>query len=348
MDPPFNSTNPPAHTIPNPKTAAVTIPPSPALKKLGWGTGVSVYCFPRSKEKSCPISTPKTPSNRLAVLKGGNVGSSPWAVKKVNRAAPEIVVERLREEAQVLRTLNHPNIVGFRQVTTSCDGRIEMAMEFGGEGSLYDKIEARLEASDMRPFDSIEVYRVGQGVSHALAYLHHEMRILHGDVKSANVLVFGKDFSSVKLCDFGVCQRLDENLEMTDEDAEYVGTELWFAKEVLDGGVVSNKTDIFAFGLTLWEMWTLKAPHLDDVNEEDESVICLIDSTTDSESSFSLPSVNKRAPGVGTRPPVPEWLAKDVTTASLLHVFLQCTEEDAPNRPSAEQLVKVFGCMNLN
>ena len=125
-------------------TTSVVIPASPLMKKLGWGTGVSVYCFSRTKKDSVVNSTgsmdgrtscesPKTPSMKRfkqqrfdALLRSpastgrfaGNASfsNSPWAIKKVNKKAPPIVVERLKEEAQLLRTLQHPNIVGFRQV----------------------------------------------------------------------------------------------------------------------------------------------------------------------------------------------------------------------------------------
>jgi len=52
-------------------------------------------------------------------------------------------------------------------------------------------------------------------------------------------LVFQGNFDSVKLCDFGVALRLDENLIVCGEDESYVGTEPWSAKEVLQGGVDS-------------------------------------------------------------------------------------------------------------
>lgn len=50
---------------------------------------------------------------------------------------------------------------------------------------------------------------------------------------------------------------------MSDPQGSYVGTEPWKPKEALqDEGVITDKADIFAFGLTLWEMMTLAVPHL--------------------------------------------------------------------------------------
>ena len=50
----------------------------------------------------------------------------------------------------------------------------------------------------------------------------------------------------------------------------YIGTEPWKPKEALqDDGVITDKADIFAFGLTLWEMMTLSVPHLSDVFDDE-------------------------------------------------------------------------------
>ena len=56
-----------------------------------------------------------------------------------------------------------------------------------------------------------------RSVASALDYLHREKRILHGDMKSGNVLVIG-DFKIVKICDFGVALRLDENLVVAEDE----------------------------------------------------------------------------------------------------------------------------------
>jgi PDZ-binding kinase len=60
-------------------------------------------------------------------------------------------------------------------------------------------------------------------------------------------------------------------LSVSNPKAEYVGTEPWKPKEALEeGGVITDKADIFAYGLTLWEMMTLAMPHLEIENSEEE------------------------------------------------------------------------------
>lgn len=60
---------------------------------------------------------------------------------------------------------------------------------------------------------------------------------------------------------------------VSDPKADYIGTEPWKPKEALEeGGQITDKADIFAFGLTLWEMMTLAMPHLEmiDFSQDEE------------------------------------------------------------------------------
>ncbi|NWR05001.1 TOPK kinase, partial [Paradoxornis webbianus] len=223
---------------------SVTIPASPFMQKLGFGTGVSVYLMKRSPR---------------------GLSRSPWAVKKINSGCSQsqrsLYQQRLREEAKTLRNLRHPNIVGYRALTKAPDGSLCLAMEFGGEKSLNDLIEERREQG-LGMFPAATILNVALSMARGLQYLHTEQRLLHGDIKSPNVVVRGA-FESVKICDVGVSLPLDENLTVSDPELSYVGTEPWKPPEALEqGGIISDRSDIFPFGLTLWEMLTLSIPHL--------------------------------------------------------------------------------------
>ena len=123
-----------------------------------------------------------------------------------------------------------------------------------------DLIEERLE-EDSGPFPAHQVVRVASDVAKALAYLHGEKLLMHGDMKSGNVLVFGEDFRLVKLCDFGVALPLTKANGPIKAGHYYVGTEAWSAPEVMDqdegmpgdpAPVITCKADIFSYGLTIW------------------------------------------------------------------------------------------------
>ncbi|NXX97068.1 TOPK kinase, partial [Centropus bengalensis] len=235
---------------------SLTIPASPFMQKLGCGTGVNVYLMKRSPR---------------------GLSRSPWAVKivnsKCNKRQQKIYQERLNDEAKILKDLQHPNIVGYRAFTEASDGRMCLAMEYGGEKSLDCLIEER-RAEQLGPFPAATIFKVALSMARGLKYLHNDKKLLHGDIKSSNVVIKG-DFEAIKICDVGVSIPLDENMTVSDPELCYIGTEPWKPKEALQhDGVITDKADIFPFGLTLWEMMTLSVPHLnlgDDSEDQDES-----------------------------------------------------------------------------
>ncbi|KAJ8396190.1 hypothetical protein AAFF_G00020570 [Aldrovandia affinis] len=290
----------------------ITIPASPFMQKLGCGTGVNVYLM-----------------NRV-----GKQTHSPWAIKKINskcvKTSLHIYQKRLSEEAQVLKGLHHPNIVGFRAFTTAKDGSKCLAMEYGGEKSLNDLIEKRRE-EEGGAFPAKTIELVALHVARGLQYLHNEKKLLHGDMKSCNVVIKG-DFEAIKICDVGVSLHLDENMKVSDPQATYIGTEPWKPKEALEDGVITDKADIFAYGLTLWEMMTLSVPHLE-----------LLDSEDDEDDSFDEADFDEDAyyESLGTRPPL-ETESLGGSYQRMVELFYLCTNEDPLKRPSAAQIIQVL------
>ncbi|KAE8605681.1 hypothetical protein XENTR_v10015284 [Xenopus tropicalis] len=289
------------------------IPASPFMQKFGYGTGVSVYLMKRSPR---------------------GASRSPWAIKKISKqcdaSSRNLYEQRLNEEAKVLRNLQHPNIVGYRAFTKSKDGSLCLAMEYGGEKSLNDLIEERND-NELGPFPATDILKVAENMARGLKYLHNEKRILHGDIKSSNVVVKG-DFESVKICDVGVSLPLDENMIVSDPKAYYIGTESWKPKEALDeGGVITDKSDIYAFGLTLWEMMSLSIPHLNLPPEDDEE-------DTFDEDDFDEDAYYE---ALGTRPPL-NMEELDDSYQKVIELFYMCAHEDPKLRPSAAKIIEVL------
>ncbi|GLD49747.1 lymphokine-activated killer T-cell-originated protein kinase [Lates japonicus] len=294
----------------------ITIPASPFMKKLGCGTGVNVYLMNRVEK----------------------MNASPWAVKKINSkcASRQVAVyqKRLNKEAKVLKGINHPNIVGFRAFATAKDGSKCLAMEYGGEQSLNDLIEKRRE-DGLKAFPAANIEKVALHVARGLQYLHNEKKLLHGDMKSCNVVIKG-DFETVKICDVGVSLKLDENMRVSDPKAEYIGTEPWKPKEALqEGGEITDKADIFAYGLTLWEMMTLAMPHLEMLEDDDDEEG---DEDDSMEVSFDEDAYYER---LGTRPLL-DAEALGSSYQRIVELFCLCTEEDPKKRPSAAQIVQAL------
>ncbi|XP_069744381.1 lymphokine-activated killer T-cell-originated protein kinase homolog isoform X2 [Narcine bancroftii] len=285
---------------------SLVIPASPFMKKLGYGTGVNVYLMKRS---------PTGKSN------------SPWAVKKLNTKCnvkqKSVYQERLQQEAKRLKDLEHPNIVGYRAFTKANDGTLCLAMEFGGEKSLNDLIEERNE-NGKAPFPASTILKVALHVAYGLKYLHNEKRLLHGDIKSCNIVI-KEDFETIKICDVGVSLELDEHMQVSDPTVTYIGTEPWKPREALEeNGLITDKSDIFAYGLTLWEMMTLSMPHINI-----------------SEDSYEEESFDEDAyyEALGTRPALNKEELDD-SYKEVIELFLVCTNEDPKKRPSAAQIVE--------
>ncbi|XP_055970011.1 lymphokine-activated killer T-cell-originated protein kinase [Sorex fumeus] len=294
----------------------VDIPASPFMQKLGFGTGVSVYLMKRSPR---------------------GLSHSPWAVKKIKPQCDcdghyeNVYQKRLIDEAKILKDLHHPNIVGYRAFTKASDGSLCLAMEFGGEKSLHDLIEERYGDS-RAPFPAAVILKVAVNMARGLKYLHQEKKLLHGDIKSSNVVIKG-DFETVKICDVGVSLPLDENMTVTDPNACYIGTEPWKPKEALEeDGVITDKADIFAFGLTLWEMMTLSIPHVNLPGDDDDEDATFNESDFDDEAYYAA---------LGTRPPV-NMDELDGSYQKVIELFSVCTNEEPRDRPSAAQIVDVL------
>ncbi|XP_074942564.1 lymphokine-activated killer T-cell-originated protein kinase isoform X2 [Phalacrocorax aristotelis] len=312
----FKSQNNLAHEEkPDRGPVSVTIPASPFMQKLGYGTGVSVYLMKRSPR---------------------GLSRSPWAVKKINskcnRSQQSIYQQRLNEEAKILKNLQHPNIVGYRAFTEANDGSMCLAMEYGGEKSLNDLIDER-SAKGLGAFPAATIFKVALSMARGLKYLHNDKKLLHGDIKSSNVVIKG-DFEAVKICDVGVSLPLDENMTVSDPEMYYIGTEPWKPKEALeDDGVITDKADIFAFGLTLWEMMTLSVPHVNLGDDSDDE-----DGCSDEEDSFDEEAYYA---ALGTRPAL-NMEELDASYQCMIDLFSVCTSEEPKKRPSAACIVEAL------
>ncbi|OXB78567.1 UNVERIFIED_CONTAM: hypothetical protein H355_010047, partial [Colinus virginianus] len=140
------------------------------------------------------------------------------------------------------------------------------------------------------------------------------------------------DFEAIKICDVGVSLPLDENMTVSDPTVHYIGTEPWKPKEALsDDGVITDKADIFSFGLTLWEMMTLSVPHLN------------LDSNADEDTSFDEDDFDEEAyyAALGTRPAL-NMDELDSSYQQVIELFSICTSEDPKKRPSAAHVVAVL------
>ena len=163
--------------------------------------------------------------------------------------------QRFNQEAEMVATLRHPNIVTIYD-RGACDGQLWIAMEFvdGTDASrlLTDKFPKGIPAA--------EVVRIVTPVADALDYAHSR-GLLHRDIKPANILLSAPDSGDprVMLVDFGVARWIGQSSDLTGAEMT-VGTVNYAAPEQLTGEKIDGNADQYALAATAYHMLTGTAP----------------------------------------------------------------------------------------
>lgn len=160
---------------------------------------------------------------------------------------------RFQREAQVVARLEHPNIVPIYDYSEH-EGRPYLVMKFI-EG---ETLKARLKRG---PLDKTELANVVDSVGAALSYAHTQ-GVLHRDVKPSNVLLASD--GRIYLADFGLA-RMAEAGESTISSDVMLGTPQYISPEQASGRRdLDNGTDIYSFGILLYELLVGKVPYIAD------------------------------------------------------------------------------------
>uniref|UniRef100_A0A8C6Q2P6 Mitogen-activated protein kinase kinase kinase 12 n=1 Tax=Nothobranchius furzeri TaxID=105023 RepID=A0A8C6Q2P6_NOTFU len=165
----------------------------------------------------------------------------------------EVAVKKVRDiketEIKHLRKLKHPNIITFKGVCTQAPCYC-ILMEYCAQGQLYEVLRVGRKITPSLLVDW------SMGIAGGMNYLHLH-KIIHRDLKSPNMLITHDDM--VKISDFGTSKELsDKSTKMS-----FAGTVAWMAPEVIRNEPVSEKVDIWSFGVVLWEMLTGEIPYKD-------------------------------------------------------------------------------------
>jgi serine/threonine protein kinase len=159
--------------------------------------------------------------------------------------------QRFLREARAASLLNHPNIVTIHDIAEA-DGAQFIVMEYVPGKTLRDAIPSH----GMEPAAAL---RYGQQIAGALAKAHGA-GIVHRDLKPANIMVTQDDI--VKVVDFGLAKLIESHL-IGESDATLtaqtqagaiLGTAAYMSPEQAEGKLVDARSDIFSFGLVLYEM----------------------------------------------------------------------------------------------
>ncbi|KAJ7025722.1 kinase-like domain-containing protein [Mycena alexandri] len=157
-------------------------------------------------------------------------------------------VALLQKEINIWLNLRHPHILQFLGANTLDDSPFVVMP--------YIPYNARQFLEQWPIFDPVYILR---DVALALHYLHSR-KICHGDLKGVNILV--EDSGRALLCDFGLSRIKADATSRTAHTAQSIiaGSRNWMAPELLAGSPPKLPSDIYAFGMTLFELYTDETP----------------------------------------------------------------------------------------
>lgn len=167
------------------------------------------------------------------------------------------MLERFRREAKIYASLEHPNIVPIYEVGIYRNIAY-ILMKYIEGITLKDYIKKYME-NHGRPLPIDEIAKISRDVLSALHYMHSK-GIIHRDIKPANVIIENQTGRAI-LADFGLAKRLDESGSLT-RSGEMLGTPYYVSPEQAKGEKTTPQSDIYSFGITLFEMATGKVPFL--------------------------------------------------------------------------------------
>jgi tetratricopeptide (TPR) repeat protein len=156
----------------------------------------------------------------------------------------EILMQRFRQERQILAGLEHPNIARLIDGGTTADGLPYLVMEYV-EGTPIDEY--------CRTCSTPDKLRLFLQLCDAVQYAHRSL-IIHRDIKPANVLVTAD--GTPKLLDFGIAKLASQ----TEETSTRVMTPDYASPEQLLGRAITTSADVFSLGVLLFELLTGRKP----------------------------------------------------------------------------------------
>ncbi|KAK9810078.1 hypothetical protein WJX72_004440 [[Myrmecia] bisecta] len=219
----------------------------------------------RLRQSATPVDVDRWEITYKDILLGPRIGVGSYAevyrgtwkhmdvaVKRLfDQQMSEKTLEAFKGEVAIVKRLKHPNITLFLGACTVAPN-LCIVTEYLPRGSLFDMLHRQTSVHlDMRGR-----VRIALDVARAMHYLHsYQPAIVHRDLKSSNLLMTAS--FNAKVCDFGLsCVQHTPFISSKSQ----VGTPGWMAPEVLRNERISEKSDVFSFGVVLWELLTGQIP----------------------------------------------------------------------------------------
>ncbi|CAM9783193.1 unnamed protein product [Choristocarpus tenellus] len=211
----------------------------------------------------------------------------------------------VREVDAMVRLRSEHTVKIFGSIT-STPGRLILVMELMEGGDLREFL-----AKDVTPLETPVALALVQDVAKGLDFLHSN-GVVHGDIKSPNILLTSGH--RAKISDLGSAQMTEEMTTLVADGANGAissTTLKWAAPEVLNDEQINFMSDIYSFGIVVWEVITRQLPWAETTAKELIVRVC-----------------------TGKRPPVPE-----SATLTLRSVMEKCWVDLPDARPSSGEIL---------
>uniref|UniRef100_A0A3Q3D8F1 Mitogen-activated protein kinase kinase kinase n=1 Tax=Hippocampus comes TaxID=109280 RepID=A0A3Q3D8F1_HIPCM len=167
-----------------------------------------------------------------------------------------VTAESVRQEARLFWMLRHPNIIALRGVCLR-EPNLCLVMEYARGGALNRSLAGKKVPPRVLVNWAVQI-------ATGMDYLHNQafVPIIHRDLKSSNILILEPvehdDLSgkTLKITDFGLAREWHQTTKMS-----AAGTYAWMAPEVIKLSLFSKSSDVWSFGVLLWELLTGEVPY---------------------------------------------------------------------------------------
>uniref|UniRef100_A0A3Q0S516 Mitogen-activated protein kinase kinase kinase n=1 Tax=Amphilophus citrinellus TaxID=61819 RepID=A0A3Q0S516_AMPCI len=167
-----------------------------------------------------------------------------------------VTAESVRQEARLFWMLRHPNIIALRGVCLK-EPNLCLVMEYARGGALNRALAGKKVPPRVLVNWAVQI-------ATGMDYLHNQafVPIIHRDLKSSNILILQPverdDLSgkTLKITDFGLAREWHQTTKMS-----AAGTYAWMAPEVIKHSLFSKSSDVWSFGVLLWELLTGEVPY---------------------------------------------------------------------------------------
>uniref|UniRef100_A0A8C1T9W2 Mitogen-activated protein kinase kinase kinase n=1 Tax=Cyprinus carpio TaxID=7962 RepID=A0A8C1T9W2_CYPCA len=221
----------------------------------------------RESDPSAPVRIPFSELVLQEIIGVGGFGKvyrGTWkdqeVAMKAARQDPDedikATADSVRQEAKLFSMLQHPNIIKLEGVCLE-EPNLCLVMEYARGGTLNRALTGRRIPPHILVNWAVQIAR-------GMQYLHEEavVPIIHRDLKSSNILLLEKienddiGRKTLKITDFGLAREWHKTTKMS-----AAGTYSWMAPEVIKSSLFSKGSDVWSYGVLLWELLTGEVPY---------------------------------------------------------------------------------------